>query len=154
MQVKDIMTKDVISVSLDTEVKDVANLLTEKRIHGVPVIDADKKIIGIVTETNFFAKVDGDLYLSKFVKTIKRNKLPDIDDLNKKNEITSSTKVDSIMTKDCITVSPEMSIEELFEVFRKNGFHTIPVADENKILVGIITLADIIAMSAKINQAE
>ncbi|KKP84254.1 MAG: CBS domain containing protein, partial [Candidatus Moranbacteria bacterium GW2011_GWF1_35_5] len=87
MQVKDIMTKDVMFVFDHTTVNNVADILTKERIHGVPVVDKDRKVIGIVTETNFFAKVDGDLYLSKFVKTIKKNKLPDVKDLKNKNEI-------------------------------------------------------------------
>lgn len=154
MQVQDIMAKDIIFVEPTTEVKDVANLLTEKKIHGVPVVDKDKKVIGIVTETNFFARVDGDLYLSKFVKTIKQNKLPDIGDLDEGNKINSKTTAENIMTKNCVTVDPEMGIEELFEVFRKNGFYTIPVTDKEGVLVGIVTLADIIAMSAKMGHIE
>lgn len=154
MQVKDIMSTEVISVTLETEVKEVANILTEKKIHGVPVVDKNNKVIGIVTETNFFARVNGDLYLSKFVKNIKENKLPDVDDLNKKNEITPGTTVENIMTKKCVTVNPDLEIDELFEVFRKRGFYTIPVTDKDNSLVGVVTLADIIAMSAKKSQAE
>ena len=151
MQVKDIMTKDVIFVFDHTTVNNVADILTKERIHGVPVVDKDRKVIGIVTETNFFAKVDGDLYLSKFVKTIKKNKLPDVRDLKNQNEIKVETTVGDIMTKNCVTVSPEMKVEELFEVFRKKGFHTIPVVDKNGILEGIVSLANIIAISVKLN---
>jgi CBS-domain-containing membrane protein len=154
MQVKDIMTTDVVSVFVDTEVKDVARILTEKKIHGVPVVDKNKKIIGIVTETNFFANVDGDLYLSKFVKTIQKNKLPDVDDLENKSNINAKATVESIMTKNCVTVDPEMNIGDLFEVFRKRGFYTVPVADKEGVLIGVVTLADIIAMSAKIGHNE
>lgn len=151
MQVKDIMTTDVISVFTHTEVKNVAEILIKEKIHGVPVVDKDRKVIGIVTETNFFAKVDGDLYLSKFVKDVQENKLPDVSDLNKNNEIKSETTVEDIMTKNCTTVRPEMELEELFEVFRKKGYRTIPVTDANGILEGIVTLSNIIAISAKIN---
>ncbi|MFA6184473.1 MAG: CBS domain-containing protein [Parcubacteria group bacterium] len=154
MQVKDIMSKKVVSVFLDTEVKDVASLLVEKRIHGVPVVDKNNKVIGIITETNFFAKVDGDLYLSKFIKTVTKNKLPDVSDLNSQSQITPKTTVETIMTKKCITVEPEMEIEKLFEVFRKKGFHTIPVTDKEKNLLGIVTLADIINMSANAKEPK
>jgi len=147
MQVKDIMNADVISVSIDSNVNEAANILVEKKIHGVPVVDENKKIIGIVTETNFFAKVDGDFYLSQFVKNVKKSKLPDVDDLNKNSKITSETKVGEIMTKNCVFVDPEMDTDELFSVFRKYGFHTIPVADSSGILCGIVSIADIIAMS-------
>ncbi|HBI17104.1 MAG: IMP dehydrogenase [Candidatus Moranbacteria bacterium GW2011_GWF2_34_56] len=149
MQVKDIMTKDVISVFENTEVKNIAEILTKERIHGVPVIDKDRKVIGIVTETNFFSRVDGDLYLSKFVKTVQENKLPDTGLLKNKNKISANTTAGEIMTKNCVTVSPELELEKLFEVFRKKGFHSIPVANGEGTLEGIITLADIIAFSAK-----
>ncbi len=151
MQVKDIMIKDVISVFTHTEVKNVAEILTKEKIHGVPVVDSNRKVIGIVTETNFFAKVGGDLYLSKFVKTVQANKLPDITDLNSKNEISPKTTVADIMTEGCVSVSPEMELADLFEVFRKKGFHTIPVTNEEGILEGIVSLSDIIAISAKLS---
>lgn len=149
MKVKDIMTKDVISVTVDTKVNEVANILTEKRIHGVPVVDENKKVIGIVTETNFFAKVDGDMYLSKFVKKVEENKLPDVASLKKDEEIDSETKVIQIMTESCVTVDENMDTDNLFEVFRKKGYHTIPVADENGRLTGIVSIADIIKMTTK-----
>lgn len=149
MQTKDIMTKDVISVFANTEVKNIAEILTKERIHGVPVIDKDRKVIGIVTETNFFARVDGDLYLSKFVKSVQEKKLPDMELLKNKPEINARTTAQEIMTKNCVTANPELELEELFEIFRKKGFHSIPVTNEDGTLEGIVTLADIIAFSAK-----
>lgn len=151
MQVKDIMAKNVMTVTVDTEVKKVVEILTEQRIHGVPVIDEDKKVIGIVTETNFFTRADSDKYMSKFVEAIKEKKLPDPKILKNENEISSQSKVESIMTKNCVTVRPEMDLSELFEVFRKKGYHTIPVADENGVLEGVVTVSDIIAISAKLD---
>ena len=147
MKVKEIMNKDVIAVSSDTSVKEVARILTENKIHGVPVIDEGKKIIGIVTETNFFAKVDGEFYLEKFVESVKGSKLPDVDDLNKESKITADTRAEEIMTKDCVFVDPDMEADDLFKVFRKYGFHTIPVAENGGILCGIVSIADLIAMS-------
>lgn len=149
MKVKDIMNKDVIAVSVDTSVSEVATILTENKIHGVPIVDENRKIIGIVTETNFFAKVDGEFYLAQFVENIKENKLPDVDGLNAENKITSETKVGEIMTENCIYVDPEMDADDLFKTFRKYGFHTIPVATEGGILCGIVSIADIIKMSTE-----
>lgn len=147
MKVKDIMNKEVVAVSADTAVSEVAGILVEKKIHGVPVVNEENKIIGIITETNFFAKVDGDFYLTQFVQNVKESKLPDPEDLSKENKITPETRVYDIMTKDCIYVDPEMETDELFEVFRKYGFHTIPVATEGGKLCGIVSIADIIKMS-------
>jgi len=149
MKVKDIMSKEVFTAQPDMNISEVAKILAENKIHGVPVVDADKKIVGIITETNFFAKVNGEPVLSQFVENVKENKLPDVGDLKVGDEINAETKVKEIMTKDCVTISPEMETEELFEVFRKRGFHTIPVADAEGILCGIVSVADLIAMSAK-----
>jgi len=149
MKVKDIMNSKVLSVSADDKVSEVADMLIKNKIHGVPVVDENKKIIGIITETNFFAKVDGDFYLSQFVKNIQENKLPDVEGLTKESKITQETRVYDIMTKDCVFVDPEMETNELFEVFRKHGFHTIPVAKEDGILCGIVSIADIIKMTTE-----
>lgn len=147
MKVKDIMNPDVISVAAEDKVSEVAEILVKNKIHGVPVVDENKKIIGIITETNFFAKVDGDFYLTQFVENVKENKLPDVDGLGNENKITPETRVYDIMTKECVYVDPETEVDELFKVFRKHGFHTIPVAVEGGILCGIVSIADIIKMS-------
>jgi len=149
MKVKDIMSKEVFTAQPEMNISEVTKILAENKIHGVPVVDENKKIIGIITETNFFAKVNGEPVLSQFVENVKENKLPDVGDLKVRDEIDAETKVKEIMTKDCVTIDPEMETEELFEVFRKRGFHTIPVADAEGILCGIVSVADLIAMSAK-----
>ena len=154
MKVKDIMCEKVISVRPDMNISEVAKLLVENKIHGVPVVDEDKKIVGIVTETNFFAKADDKWYLSQFINSVKENKLPDVGDLKEKDELGKETTVKDFMTEGCVTVDPEMEADELFEVFRKRGFHTIPVADAEGILCGIVSVADLIAMSAKKDYTE
>lgn len=148
MKVKDIMTKDVVSVGVDNEMAEVAKILTEKRIHGVPVVE-EKKVIGIITETDFFVGTEHSLYLPSFIEFVKKFKLSN-DTLDfRKNELKNilKAKAADIMTNDCVTIDPEGDIEELFEIFKKRGFHTVPVVDGNKNLCGIVTLADVIALA-------
>ena len=54
MLIKDIMTQDVITVSKETPLKEAAGLLAKFRVHGLPVVDGNKKVVGIVTESDFF----------------------------------------------------------------------------------------------------
>lgn len=54
--VRDIMRHDVVSVASDQTIQDVAEALTKRSIHGVPVIDRDSTVVGIVTESDFFMK--------------------------------------------------------------------------------------------------
>jgi len=72
MKVKDIMTKDVIFVSPETKINKVADKLIKHRIHGVPVIK-EGKLVGIITETDFFTK--NPLNISKKFPEIKRKNL-------------------------------------------------------------------------------
>ena len=147
MKVKDIMTKNVVTVSKDAEMAEVAKILTEKRIHGVPVVEG-KKVVGIITETDFFAGDEHSLYLPSFIEFIKKFKLAKDAPVFERDELKNilKAKASDIMTKGCVSVSPESEIEDLFEIFKKEGFHTLPVVDENSELCGIVTLADVISL--------
>lgn len=66
MQISDIMTKNVISVDPEMSVSEVARILRQHKIHGIPVANG-KHLVGIITETDFFAKGDVEIYLPAFV---------------------------------------------------------------------------------------
>jgi CBS domain-containing protein len=57
IQVKDVMTKDVISVSSDDSIYDAAALMLDNKVSGLPVIDRNKHIVGIITESDIFRMV-------------------------------------------------------------------------------------------------
>lgn len=146
MKVKDIMTKDVISVNKETEMTMVAKILTEKRIHGVPVAD-NGQVVGIITETDFFVGEKHSLYLPSFVDFVKDFKVFNKASLLNKKDFHDiiKAKAEDIMTSNCVCVDPEMEMDKLLEVFKEKGFHTLPVVDNNK-LIGIVTLSDIISL--------
>jgi len=56
MNVRDLMTTDVVVTHPETPLKDVARLLVEHRISGVPVVDTDRRVVGVVTEADFLVK--------------------------------------------------------------------------------------------------
>ena len=146
MKVKDIMTNNVICVNLDTEISEIAKILTEKRIHGVPVVK-NEKVVGIITETDFFVGNKHSLYLPSFIEFIKDFKISQKAPLTNKLEFHSimKSKAEDIMTKRCVSVDPDMEIEDLLHVFKEEGFHTLPVIDKEGNLCGIVTLSDIIS---------
>ena len=148
MQVKDIMTKKVISVKPEKKVREVAKILIEERIHGVPIVDDDNKVIGIITETDFFAKGENNLYIPSFIDFMQKSKLFRAVSLKKKIElrkILNATAKD-VMTKYCITISPEADLSELLKLFRQKKLHTVPVTKKDNSLCGIVSLADIISL--------
>ncbi|MDH3930219.1 MAG: CBS domain-containing protein, partial [Deltaproteobacteria bacterium] len=59
LKVKDIMTKEVISVSPETEITDAAKILLEKRINGMPVVDPFGRLVGIICQSDLVAQQKG-----------------------------------------------------------------------------------------------
>ena len=151
MQVKELMTTDVISVSPDALIGEVAKLLNKHRIHGVPVAE-DGKLIGIITETDFFTKGSVNIYLPLYIDLVKKDASlgeATVDEKAKMNMLLN-TRAKDIMTTPCITVNKEDDVHELLGLMKGRDLHTVPVVDDKGDVCGIITFADII-MLLKIN---
>ena len=113
--VKDLMTKDVVTVDLSKTVFDAAVLMSEKEIACLVVID-DKTLIGIVTERDFVRRV-----------------------VSKKTPL--DAKISEIMSKPLITVDPNSSIRDAARLMINNKIRRLPVVKESN-LVGIIVASD------------
>lgn len=146
MLIKDIMVKEVICVNSDTPISEVTSLLSENRIHGVPVIDKDRKVLGIITETDFFTKDASNMHLPSFIDFIRSEaKEAEIRENPDMKPLLDATAKD-IMSSPCETMSANQSVEELITYFKNNSYTTMPVIDEKGILCGIVTVADIIRL--------
>jgi len=145
MQVKEIMTKKVISVEPDDSVMQVADIIFKNGFHGMPVTEKGK-VVGIITEDDFFLKGYDDLYLPSYIQFLKSNKVVDglPRNIKKKIEKLIEARAEDLMTSPCITVSPETSVSRLVGLIKKTKFPTWPVVDKKNNLVGIVTLVDIV----------
>jgi CBS domain-containing protein len=123
----------------------VADIIFQNRFHGVPVVE-DNKILGIITEDDFFLKNYDDLYLPAYIKFIKENKLTDNlpEEIKVKIGKLLSAKAKDLMSIECLTVSPDMEVSELMETIKETKFTTFPVTDYEKNIVGIVTLSDVL----------
>lgn len=145
MFIRDVMTKEVISVFPDSSVEEVAQIIIKNRIHGVPVIEG-KKLIGIITETDFFTKGSIAVYLPDYISFLKNDtiigKISDTEE--KKLKLLLKTKAKDIMSSPCITVNKDADVSEFLKLVKEKKLMSVPVVGNKKNLVGIITLADII----------
>lgn len=145
MKAKDVMKKEVVSVKKDTLVKEIAKLLYENGISGVPVVDDENKVLGIVSETDLIAKVSGP-HLPPHIELlggiIYLARPHEIEDELKK--IVSVT-AEEIMTKEVITVDEEAEVEDIAAIMIDRKVNRIPVVKDKK-LVGIITRHDLISV--------
>jgi len=117
-KISTIMITDVISVGPNDTLEHVKNLLIAEKIEHLPVVD-DKKLVGIIS-------------------------YHDLWELNKDLKEYPKFKAKEIMTRKVAFLEPSAKIGTAAELFLQNLFHCIPICDEEKNLVGIVTNLDII----------
>jgi len=125
MLVKESMKKDVKTIRPSDTIKDAAVLMNENRIGSLVVVSGTGTVTGIVTE---------------------RDILIDVVAAGKNAE---DIKVEDIMTKELITISPDKSLEDAADVMTKNKIKKLPVMEGGR-LVGIITATDLICYEKKL----
>ena len=143
LTVKDIMTKDVITVSPEMEIAHAARLLLEKSINGVPVVDGTGKLVGILCQSDLVAQQKKFPIPSLFTILDGVISFTSMKHLEKEvQKITAMTVADA-MTPDPVTVGPETSIEEVGSIMVDRTYHTLPVVDAGE-LVGIVGKEDVL----------
>jgi len=146
MTVEKIMTKNVKSVKINTSLVNVSKLLSKKRLHAVPVVDDNKKVLGIITENDFFTKDLSDTYLPTYINFLKKAKFKSKISKKEYENVKKllEAKAGDIMAANCLTTSPKTSIKKLLEIFQTKKYYSIPVVDKTKKLIGIVTQQDIL----------
>lgn len=147
MKISEIMTKDVISVNQETPISEIAEIISTKRIHAVPVVDKENKVLGIITETDFFTKDSANMvYMPSLIDFINKGKINYPEEEKEAIQEVLSAKAKDIMSAKCELVSPDMNLEDFIKLIKEKSFNSYPVADESGVLMGIITVADAIKL--------
>lgn len=142
LKAKDIMTKNLVTVSSDTEIVKAAKLLLEKGINGVPVVDG-KKLVGILCQSDLIVQQKRLPLPSIFTFLDGFLPLDSINRLEKTVQKIAATTVSQAMTSNPVTVHPDTTVEEIAALMVDKNYHTIPVVDKGK-LVGIVGKEDIL----------
>lgn len=143
LKVKDIMTREVITVGPDTEVFKAARLLLEKRINGLPVVDDDGQVVGILCQSDLVAQQKKIPLPSLFTLLEGFVPLTSMKRIDKEVEKIAAVKVSQAMTPQPVTVGPETGIEEVAALMADQKYHTLPVVDGGR-LVGIVGKEDVL----------
>lgn len=137
MTVGDVMTTSVITVKRTTPLKDVAGVLIEHGISGLPVVDDVGKVLGVVSEGDFLLKASGP-------DSVRRHRLGrrsrDAESRQKKLEATTA---EDAMTSPAITIRPSQTLTEAARLMSGQLVNRLVVLDGQK-LVGIVTRADLV----------
>lgn len=139
MQAIDIMTPKVVSVGPDAEVRDIAQLLLNHRISAVPVIDDERKVLGIVSEGDLMRRVKDDNHSghSWWLSLFTGGK--DAGDYVKSH----GRKANEVMTPNPITAEENTPLHTIARLLEKHHIKRVPIVRDGK-LVGIVSRANLL----------
>lgn len=135
----DIMSRDVVAVQFGTPLRDAWSLLRRHDIRALPVLDPARRLIGMVSDVDFMASPELDVYdglWERFHRLIRR---PDTLHTDR------AEVVGQIMSRDVQTVSEDVHIVELVPLMADAGLRHVAVVDAEQRLSGIISQADLVA---------
>ncbi len=127
MIVSDLMSRNPICVTPETSVTDARALMTREKINKLPVLNRDNKLVGLVTKNDLVKAAPSA------ATTL---------DMYELSYLIAKLKVEKVMTKELITVSPDEVVEEAARIMVDRGIGCLPVVDDD-VLVGIITATDL-----------
>lgn len=140
---RDIMSTDVATLRPETEITEAARLLLEKRINGLPVVDENDKVVGILCQSDLIAQQKKMPIPSLFTFLDGLIALTSMKQIDKEVRKIAATVVADAMTPDPVTVNPDTGLETIAALMVDNSFHTLPVV-ENRRLVGVIGKSDVL----------
>jgi CBS domain-containing protein len=148
--VRDIMDSSPATVRPETRVEEVVALMRERELPGVPVVDADGRCVGLVSEADLVLPDDqGDLhiphYINLFGGTVFLEPLSRFE--HRLRKAFASTAED-MMTSDPDTVGPDTTVKDAARLIHKTGHNRLPVVDEDGRLVGVVTRLDVLGALA------
>lgn len=145
MKIKEIMTKDVVSLKPDDNARDALGLLLKMKISGLPVIDAHGKLIGMFTEKDILKNIFPS-YIEKIGSFIyKENSVS----IKKKFEELANLTISQLMRKEVVSVDEDTSLCEVARLMLTQNVRRIPILNKEKKVVGIVAREDIIKAYTK-----
>ncbi len=142
ISVSDVMSKNIVSVMLGTRLPDAASLLTEHRISGLPVLDPDRRLVGIITEADFLSALDinGERALKEMFDVIIRRS---------RAKKRMGSVVDDIMTRDPVTIKADDTLQTAIELMDRNRIKRLIVTDKDRHVIGLLSRADLMRLFRK-----
>jgi len=140
MHVRDVMTKDVVSVRKGTALPAAAELMVAKKVSGLPVLDAEDRLVGILTSADFMSamNIDGGM-VANALETVVRKR---------RSRKGMGTIVDDIMTPKPITIRAEDTLEHAIQRMDRNKIKRLVVTDPEHRIRGIVSRSDVVKLFA------
>ncbi len=147
-----IMNTSVVSIGPRATLGEVVEILADNKISGLPVVDPEGKLVGVITETDivdFATKlhvvplIGTSGWISPYVDVTEMTKF------KKGFTLLAKTKVEKVMSKRPVTVAEDVQIHEVALLMKKKDVNRILVVDKEGKVVGIIARADLVNFLAE-----
>jgi CBS domain-containing protein len=140
MQARDLMTTEVVTVRPDTPVPDIAKALIERNVSAVPVVDADGKLLGIVSEGDLLIReeIGSDRPRSWWLALLSTSEEEARDYVR-----THGRRAEHVMTRDVVTIEDSAPLAAIARLLETKRVKRVPVVKDGK-LVGIVSRADVL----------
>jgi CBS domain-containing protein len=146
MRAHQIMTRPVITVTPEATIVEAANLMLQKHVSGLPVVEAAGKIVGIVSEGDFIrrSEIGTQRKRGRWLRFILGPGKSASDFVHEHGR-----KVSEVMTKSPLTITEDTALEEIVELMEKNNVKRLPVIRGDKV-VGIVSRANLLQAVASL----
>lgn len=155
MQARELMSSPAITVGPDAKVQDVARTMREAHISGVPVVDADETLLGVITELSLIersAPVKQPRYLSILSGVIPVN-LEEYREYREQVKLVLATNAEELMDEDPPTVGPDAELDTILNMMREPEETMLPVVENGKV-IGVITRTDLVRVLEQLEMAS
>jgi CBS-domain-containing membrane protein len=142
-RVKDIMSRDVVTIFAGDTIHEALKLMGENRVSALPVVDTHERCVGILSTSDLVdmtRDVDDDIYELDMVDPTSRRFL-----LDKLAHSMGNESVQSFMSEAVTTVDTETTIGKATREMLRNRIHHLPVVDGSERMIGIVSTIDILA---------
>src|SRR5690606_31423386 len=138
MQAAQVMTFGAATIQPQASIREAARMMLDYRISGLPVVDGEGNLVGIITEGDLLGGITGDRYRRSWLEFI-------LDDGNANGlpQQPQAQTVSEVMTRDVMTASEDTSVQDVVKLMKANAIKRVPIVKGNKV-VGIISRADLL----------
>jgi len=144
MKAKEVMTKNVIAVKEEDTIDDVIKILLSNKISGVPVVNEENEVIGVVSEADLIFR-DKEIEIPAFIPVMEGYIfLQSVKKYEEQLKKQVAYKVKDVMSAPVITAKEDEEIEKIANIMLKKRINRIPIVDKEGKLVGLITRSDIL----------